>query len=150
MMNAMSIPSIVDTNTRNRVEMWLPADAKMLFLARMTAAAVATRVDLNFEQVEDLRLAVDELCIGLLGAGIGAGQIALLFQWDDDGTLDVVGSLVPQADPAVNDHAALESGHLAHELSQQILDALVDEHGADDVGGVPRAWVRMRRRDSSA
>ena len=150
MTNAMSIPGFVDTNARNRVEMWLPADAKMLFLARMTAAAVATRVDLNIEQVEDLRLAVDELCIGLLSAGVGAEQIALLFQWDDDGNLDVVASLVLKVDLAVNDHSATESGPLVYELSQRILDALVDEHGADDVGGAPRAWLRVGRRDLSA
>jgi hypothetical protein len=150
MMSAMSVPGSVGTKSLNRVEIWLPADATMLFLARMTAAAVATRADLDFEQVEDLRLAVDELCIGLLSAQVPAGQLALLFQWDDDGTLDVVGSLVPEGNAASDNQAGMQSSHLALELSQRILDALVDEHGADDVGSAPRAWLRVRRRDLSA
>jgi hypothetical protein len=148
-MSAMSVPGVVGTSM-TRVEIWLPADAKMLFLARMTAAAVATRADLDFEQIEDLRLAVDELCIGLLSAGFAAGQLALLFQWDDDGTLDVVGSLVPEGSTAGDQQGETESSYLALELSQRILDALVDEHGADDVGGAPRAWLRVRHRSLSA
>ena len=150
MMSATSILGSAGTKSMNRVEIWLPADAKMLFLARMTAAAVATRADLDFEQVEDLRLAVDELCIGLLSAGVASGQLALLFQWDDDGILDVVGSLVPEGSPSGDHRGEMRSSHLALELSERILDALVDEHGADDVGGAPRAWLRVRRRGISA
>jgi hypothetical protein len=148
----MSVPGSVGTDHLNRrVEISIPADAQMLFLARMTGAAVATRADLPYDQVEDLRLAIDELCIGLLSSSRGAGQIALLFQWDDGGTLDVVGTSVPAGDPSRSGHRPQEPRHvLSFELSRRILDALVDEHGADDMGGVHRAWLRVRRRDYSA
>jgi hypothetical protein len=150
MMGSMSAPGAVGTNDLHRVELSLPADAQMLFLARMTAAAVATRAELDYEQVEDLRLAIDELCIALLGTGAHAGQIALLFQWDTDGVLDVVGTLIPDGDPSTNGDGSHEaSSPLSFELSQRILDALVDDHGTDSVGGVHRAWLRVRRRESS-
>ena len=68
MMSAMSGSRLRRRPRLHRVELSLPADAQMLFLARMTAAAVATRAELNYEQVEDLRLAIDELCIALLGS----------------------------------------------------------------------------------
>lgn len=147
MMSATSLPDFIGARSVNRVEVSIPADAEMLFLARMTAAAVATRAELSFEQVEDLRLAVDELCVELLNSGAGAGQISLLFQWDEGGTLDVVGNLVAEHDPSGREQDPTEPGHLSFELSQRILDALVDEHGADDVGGSPRAWLRVRRRE---
>ena len=134
----------------HRVELSIPADAQMLFLARMTAAAVASRAELNYEQVEDLRLAIDELCIALLSSGANAGQIALLFQWDPEGTLDVVGTLVPDGEPSSNghgpDHTELA---LSVDLSQRILDALVDDHGVDVIGGVHRVWLRVRRQELS-
>jgi serine/threonine-protein kinase RsbW len=150
MMGSMSAPGVVSTNGLHRVELSLPADAHMLFLARMTAAAVATRAELDYEQVEDLRLAIDELCITLLGSGVNAGQIALLFQWDGDGVLDVVGTLIPESDPAAKDDGSQHAGSaLSSELSQRILDALVDDHGADAIGGVHRAWLRVRRREAS-
>lgn len=150
MMGSMSAPGFVGANDLHRVELSLPADARMLFLARMTAAAVATRAELDYEQVEDLRLAIDELCIALLGPGAHAGQIALLFQWDTDGVLDVVGTLIPEGDPSTNGDASHQpSSPLSFELSQRILDALVDDHGTDSIGGVHRAWLRVRRRESS-
>jgi hypothetical protein len=148
-MGAMSAPSPVADDLL-RVELSLPADPQMLFLARMTAAAVASRAELNFEQVEDLRLAIDELCIALLRSGGRVGHIALLFQWDAQGTVDVVGTLVPEGDPANNGHHPQSSEPpLPVELSQRILDALVDDHGTDAIGGVHRGWLRLRRFRSS-
>ena len=145
-MTAMSVPGFVSPGSRNRVELSLPADAHMLLLARMTAAAVATRAELSYEQVEDLRLAIDELCISLLGSGESTGRITLLFQWDTDGTVDVVGTLVPEGDPQANGLLPKRGDSAsALELSQRILDALVDDHGSDAIGGVHRAWLRMRR-----
>ena len=97
----MSAPA-VGASSVHRVELSLAADAQMLFLARMTGAAVASRADFAYEQVEDLRLAIDELCIRLMCSGTGAARIALLFQWDDEGTLDVMGSRIPAEGPSTN------------------------------------------------
>jgi hypothetical protein len=150
MMSAMSTPDFVGDRDVHRVELSLPADPQMLFLARMTAAAVATRAELTFEQVEDLRLAIDELCLALLGRDLRAGQIALMFQWDAEGTLDVVGTLVPEGEPSRNGQVPnAGEAPLSVELSKRILDALVDDHGADVISGVHRAWLRMRRPELS-
>ena len=134
----------------DHVELTLPARPDLLVLARMTVGAVAARADMAVDDIEDLRLAIDELCITLLNAGVCAGQIALLFQWDSDGTLDVVGTLVPDGDPSGNGHAPAQTGPaLSVELSQRILDSLVDDHGSDAIGGVHRAWLRVRRQELS-
>lgn len=150
MTNSMSERESTHTSATHRVELSIPADAQMLFLARMTAAAVASRAELNYEQVEDLRLAIDELCIALLSSGTSAGQIALLFQWDAEGTLDVVATLVHDGEPSSNGHASERTElALSIDLSQRILDALVDDHGVDVIGGVYRAWLRVRRQELS-
>jgi hypothetical protein len=150
MTNTTSGRAPVDVNDVHRVELSIPADPQMLFLARMTAAAVAARAELNYEQVEDLRLAIDELCITLLHFGVSAGQIALLFQWDSEGTLNVVGTLVPDGEPSTNGNAPGKTGRsLSAELSQRILDSLVDDHGSDVIDGVHRAWLRVRRQELS-
>ena len=79
------------------------------------------------------------------------GQIALLFQWDTEGTLDVVGTLVPEGEPSSNGHdpAHVDVAALRSSCRKRILDALVDDHGADAIGGVHRAWLRVRRRELS-
>ena len=150
MTNAMSAPDKV-VNSPHRVELSLAADAQMLFLARMTGAAVAARADFDYEKVEDLRLAIDELCIRLMGSASGHGRITLLFQWDGDGVLDVTGTLVLDDGPSTNGHhpPPVDSG-VSYELSERILDALVDDHGSETVGDVQRAWLRMRRQDRVA
>ena len=45
------------------VELIIPVQSDLVVLARLTAATVASRAGFNVEEVEDLRLAVDELCV---------------------------------------------------------------------------------------
>jgi hypothetical protein len=136
-----------DLPATRRVELSLPAEPELLFLARMTAAAVASRADFGIDQVEDLRLAIDELCITLTGEDVHTeGRVHLVFEWQVD-TLEVVGKLVAEHDrlAAVPRPGASQPEVNVTELSGRILDALVDEHGTDNVGGTPRAWFRVRR-----
>jgi len=150
MTSAMPAPDTVGAGSLRRVELSLAADAQMLFLARMTGAAVAARADFEYEQVEDLRLAIDELCIGLMSARPGAARLTLLFVWDDQGTLDVHGTLTPEEGVSANGrHPAPAVSGSSFELSERILDALVDDHGVETIGEVHRAWLRMRARNTS-
>lgn len=148
MTTPLSTPAVVGTESAQRVELSLAADAQMLFLARMTAAAVASRANFAYDQVEDLRLATDELCIRLMSENGGGGRIALVFGWDDEGTLDVTGTLTPDGSLSGNGHrppAAVTEP--SDELSERILDALVDDHGGETIGDVHRAWLRIKRHE---
>jgi hypothetical protein len=152
MTSAMSAPYTVINGT-NRVELSLAADAQMLFLARMTGAAVASRAQFEYDQVEDLRLAIDELCVRLISSAsdTGTGRISLLFQWSDDGDMEVTGTLIPEGSVTGNGHHPIPSTTLpTYELSERILDALVDEHGSDSIEGAHRAWLRMKRQEHLA
>ncbi len=128
---------------RNQVELSLPARPDLLFLVRMTAAAVASRADFGYDQVEDLRLAIDELAVTLCGDQASDGRMQLLFKWTEH-AIEVVG--VYESDHAERRPPDLSPSNATNELSSRILEALVDEHGVDVVGGCPRAWLRMRRR----
>ncbi len=48
------------------VEVRVPADGAYVSTLRLTAAALAARCDLTIDDIEDLRLAVDEACALLL------------------------------------------------------------------------------------
>jgi hypothetical protein len=128
---------------RDHVELSMPARPDLLFLVRMTAAAVASRADFGYDQIEDLRLAIDELALTVSGDEATAGRLQLLFKWTED-AVEVVAIYEP--DEQERPRHELSVAQPANELSARILDALVDEHGADVVGGCPRAWLRMRRR----
>lgn len=144
----MSATPTIDLTNLNRVELSLAADVQLLFLARMTGAAVASRAGFDYEQIEDLRLAIDELCVRLMNTKTGPARITLQFQWDDDGAIDVMATCVPDDHLSGNGcDAGSTSTPASYELSERILDALVDDHGEDTIGVVQRGWLRMRRRN---
>jgi serine/threonine-protein kinase RsbW len=118
------------------IELTIPVRADLVVLARLTAATVASRADFDVEEIEDLRLAVDELCV-LLVQGGGDGRLDLQFSRDDD-RIEV--SCTYHADSTDPGGTGSPDG-----LSARILDALVDEHGQDVQDGRPRAWLRKRR-----
>jgi hypothetical protein len=126
------------------VELSLPVSADLLVLARLTAATVASRAGFDVEEIEDLRLAVDELCVSLVNEG-GGGRLKLEFI-RDAGLVEVSCLYQPTSDGVV---AAVDDPSLVG-LSARILDALVDEHGRDNRGGNERAWLRKQRARQEA
>lgn len=135
-----------NTEPLQRVELSLAADAQMLFLARMTGAAVAAQAKFDYEQVEDLRLAVDELCIRLIRSGSG-NRIKLVLEWDDLGVVTVRATLESEpGSPPVEPLASTLNLGPDSELSERILDALVDDHGSDGVDGHHKVWFRVKRQ----
>lgn len=106
--------------TQDEVRLTVPATTEFLRLARVTATGLASRLGFTYDEVEDLRLAIDELCFTLIGSKGRMGTVALRYGIAADG-LEVVGTGVFEDD--------LASGPSLNEFSQQILKALVDEYG---------------------
>lgn len=100
------------------IELALPADSRYMRLARLMASGVATTVGLPLEEVEDFRIAVDELCATLIEMGDG-DAVRLVFDIEDD-------SVVVRATTRLGDRAAIDDERLA--LSRQILDVVTDGH----------------------
>ena len=99
------------------VHLALPATPEFVRLARVTATGLASRAGFSIDEVEDLRLAIDELCFTLIGPKGREGRLELLYRLDGT-ALEVEGSI------------GCEDGNIPHlsDWSYQILDALVDEH----------------------
>jgi hypothetical protein len=121
------------------VELSIPVRADLVILARLTAATVASRAEFDVEEIEDLRLAVDELCVSLVEEG-SDGRFGLEFTRHDD-QIEVRCTYIPLTGAPVNGSFAPTEGN----LSTLILDALVDEHGVDNDRGQRTAWLRKRR-----
>ncbi len=133
------------------VELSIPVRADLVVLARLTAATVASRASFDVEEIEDLRLAVDELCVSLVDEG-AEGRLALRFV---RGSQEIEVSCIyhpengnKSATAAVPDGA--EEDAFSDGLSARILDALVDEHGRDSENGHERIWLRKRRAQPQA
>lgn len=117
------------------VSLRIPATAESLILPRLVAAALAARAELGVDEIDDLRLAVDELCLSVM-PDEGLGTLTLDFDMEP-GSVQITctyvgGPLVPPN----------EGDRTMPELSARILEALVDEHSYEAEPGVHRAWLR--------
>ena len=120
----------------DEVRLAVPATPEFVRLARVTAAGLASRLGFTFDDVDDLRLAIDELCFALIGAKGRQGTVQLSYKVMDDG-LEVVGT-----GHFVDDGPA----PALHDFSGQILDALVDEHDLTGSGSKPEFRLVKRRQ----
>lgn len=121
------------------VELSIPVAADLVVLARYAASTVASRCNFDVEEVEDLRLAVDELCVLMLHDQTD-GNLEIRFTWDE-AEVEVSCSHVPRS----GERSARPSSAETNELSERILDALVDDHGYHPEAGGTAAWLRKRR-----
>jgi len=108
--------------TGGDVRLVVPASPEYLRLVRLTAAGMASRLGFTFDEVEDLRIAVDELCFHLLGDADDVGSFS------DTRTMDLVYSAGADSITITGRTGLSGAVPAPSELSEQILDALVDEH----------------------
>ncbi len=127
--------------TGDRIELRFPARGDLIVLARLVTSAISARAGFDIEELEDLRLAVGELCLLTLhGSDERYGDLCLELTVLGD----AIGVVCTLERAAATDVPAPEGDEIAR-LSEQILDALVDEHGRESQDGSVRAWLRKRR-----
>ena len=122
----------------DEVRLAVPASPEFLRLARVTAAGLASRLGFSFDQVEDLRLAIDELCFGLTGAQGRQGTVHVRYLMLD-------GALEIEGEGRFEDNLELPG---LSELSEVILGALVDEHHLTADARHP-SFHMVKRRDGA-
>lgn len=115
----------------------LPADAGLIRLARLMASGVGTSVGLPAGEVDDLRVAVDEVCATLVEATTDRA-ITLNFSVVD-------GALVVEGHAASG--APVDQARLS--ISRQILGAIADEKEIRSDDGVIRMRIARRLRGAA-
>jgi hypothetical protein len=120
------------------IRLTIPSEPEYLRLARLAAADAGSRVGLDVEEIEDLRIGVDELCYALLSGADGR-------------PLTVVFSIEPGAIRVRGECPTSNNGDVIvlSELAASIVKATVDEHELDSEGGANRFRV-VKRVSSSA
>lgn len=110
---------------------WLrvPADPAYLTVLRTASAGLAARLDLTLDEIEDLRIAVDEACALLLDQSSPHAHIEAEFVLGED-TLDVCVSGPATTLPTRNSFA------------WAVLEALVGEVETGE--GPQGSWIRLR------
>jgi len=116
------------------VTLMVPGRPEFLRLVRLAAADAGTRAELSIDDVEDLRIAVDELTYALLGDE-PSNEILTLTYTAAPGVVEIEGSF-----PTTGSAAEVS------ELSQSIIAAVVDTHEVVDDGVARRFRFSKRSR----
>src|SRR5687767_8821371 len=121
----------------DEVQLVMPADPEFLRLARVTAMGLASRLSFTIDEIDDLRIAIDELLFGLIGTKGRPGRVTMRYAMVGAG-LEVRGS--------GDFEDGLETPGLT-ELSELILNAVTDEHELVPDGPRPSFRLVKRRAD---
>jgi serine/threonine-protein kinase RsbW len=120
------------------VRLVVPAAPEFLRISRIMAAGVASRGGFTLDEVEDLRIAIDELCFSLVGSHGRTGTVSVRY-------LLGPGQLVVEGRGRFTD--GLGNEPVVSVLSHQILAAVVDECELSE-GDLGPAFRLVKRRRS--
>lgn len=120
------------------VEIRLPADSAYLSVLRTATAGLAARLDFTLDEIEDLRIAVDEACAMLLPHALDGARLSCRFELLPD-TLQITVT-APSSQRKLPERDT---------FSWTVLSALAGEvdTGLDSERQV---WIRLRKRRSAA
>ena len=122
------------TDTTDTVHLRVPADPAYLAVIRTATAGLAARLDLTLDEIEDLRIAVDEACAMLLPHALDGASLTCRFELHAD-RLDITVALPSRAKalPARDTFAWTVLSALAGEV-----DAGIDAETT--------AWISLHKR----
>jgi serine/threonine-protein kinase RsbW len=103
------------------IEVSVPADPVYIRVVRLAASGVASLVGLDVEKIEDVKIAVDEMCSTLIEVGVGT-PLLVRFAPPVDGTSTFRVDVEASVDPS----AGRDEHRFA--LSRTILGAIADHH----------------------
>ena len=126
----------MDDDSGCRIGLSLPSESRYIRLARLMASGLATSCGLPLEEVEDFRIAIDELCSVLIELSDG-DAVRLAFELADD-ALVVVGTTTAAPGGVLDDERL--------RLSRQILGVVTDDHGMRRCGDTVCFTARERLR----
>jgi serine/threonine-protein kinase RsbW len=69
---------------QDRVTVRMPADGAYLSVLRTATAGLAARLDFTLDEIEDMRIAVDEACAMVLSQAIPGGNLECVFSLGQD------------------------------------------------------------------
>jgi serine/threonine-protein kinase RsbW len=119
------------------IRVTIPARSRFLRIARLTAAGVASDLGFDLRDLEDLRVAVDEMCAVVIEAAEPGVELELLYRAEGD-------SLVIEGTCAQDGEAAD-----IHPIARELLTLTADEFHVEADGTTRHFRLVKRQTDRS-
>jgi serine/threonine-protein kinase RsbW len=133
-----AMPTSTKLSVRDVVTVKLPAASAYLSVLRTATAGLAARLDFTLDEIEDLRIAVDEACAMLLAQAVPGTDLMCEFELTGDAMRISVSVLtVDGEEPSRDTFAWTVLSSLAGEVDARV--------GADD-----RVTVTLQKRRGAA
>lgn len=123
--------------TANQLTLTFAADSRFIATVRLTAASIAAEFGFDVDDIEDLRVAANELVAFLVETAEESDGAEVEIAIRPSAAEIAIEGRVLGANGAAHDAPAVD------ELTARILDAVVDAHDFDG------AWGRIHKRSSS-
>jgi serine/threonine-protein kinase RsbW len=95
-----------EREARDRVRVCMPAEGAYLSVLRTATAGLAARLDFTLDEIEDLRIAVDEACAMLLSQAVPGASLECAFTLGHDVmTIAVTAACLAPQQPATDTFA---------------------------------------------
>lgn len=121
----------------DQITLRIPASPIFVQVVRLTAASLASRLGFSIDDIEDLKIAVDELSAYMTGAQGREGTLEISFRVDDSRLeIEGVGRFV----------AGVKVRTELTDFSKQILDTVVDNASLSQVDGLAKFNLSKARR----
>ena len=121
----------------NDIRVVVPAQTRFLRIARLTAAGVATDLGFDLRDIEDLRVAVDEMSAVMIDGVDDSAELELRYSVDGD-HLEIEGRCAQGGTPPE-----------IHPVALELLSMTADEFRVDGDGSTRSFRLVKRRSDPS-
>lgn len=126
-----------------RIELCVPAERSMLLVIRMTTAGVMSRVGLTLDEVDDVKMAIDEACNLMMLQKTGCQKLAVEYDYDDG----CVCIAVEGKDAAEKESADCQNTDSSmQDVIRCILESMMDEVCMETRNDGSTAKVCMKKR----
>ncbi|MEY9213661.1 anti-sigma factor [Thermobifida halotolerans] len=98
-----AVPTADAMGVRDAVTVRMPADSAYLSVLRTATAGLAARLDFTLDEIEDLRIGVDEACAMLLTQALPGTDLTTEFELTGDGMRISVSVLTADGRPPARD-----------------------------------------------
>jgi len=136
--NASGVAGVPESGPSDIVVITLPADSAYLSVLRTATAGLAARLDFTIDEIEDLRIAVDEACAMLLPQAVSGADITCEFELEDGSIRVSVSVLTDDGEQPSRDTFAWT-----------VLSALAGDVDSD-VNPDRRVTISLRKRGSGS
>ena len=121
----------------DNISIQIPASPEYLNVVRLIASGLASRLKFTIDDIEDLKIAVDELSAYLTGAQGRDGRLDIVFEVHDD-RLEIKGSGTFSAGTKVRTELT--------DLSRMILGSVVDDAALELTDKTPTFKLSKTKR----